>query len=278
MAVSSSEINLGWTDNSDNESGFEIDRATNASFSSDLVTTVAGSNSTSYHSTNLLASTVYYFRVRAVNSEGGSGYSNTASATTQASSGATMHVQSITTSAINAGQGKKRGQALITILDNQGAPVASATVSGIFSGTFNESVAGATVANGTVTIQTLATAKGTVTVNFCVTNVTHTSLTYDQAQNVITCTGAGNRMIGTDITHKGFTIYPNPSANTLILKGVTPDIKSIIIYDIWGRKRLSASPNKQSSITIQIQKLQPGVYFLRAEGNKIVQASFVKAK
>jgi hypothetical protein len=79
-AVSSSQINLVWTDNSNNESGFKIDQSTdNVNFAE--VATV-GENALAYSVTGLSAATTYYFRVRASNVAGDSAYSNTANATT----------------------------------------------------------------------------------------------------------------------------------------------------------------------------------------------------
>ncbi len=80
-AVSSSQIDLTWTDNATNEDGFKIERSTDGTTFSQIATT--GSNTTSYSSTGLTASTTYHYRVRANNSGGDSAYSNTASATTQ---------------------------------------------------------------------------------------------------------------------------------------------------------------------------------------------------
>jgi xyloglucan-specific exo-beta-1,4-glucanase len=98
-----------------------------------------------------------------------------------------VSVDSITVTTVAAGKGKKRGQATITVKDDCGAPVANATIFGAFSGSLNESVSGVTNANGVVTLLTNGSAGGTVSVTFCVTNVTHASLTYDSAGNVETC-------------------------------------------------------------------------------------------
>lgn len=81
-ASSSSNINLSWVDNSDNETGFDIERSLNGT-SWSLITTVA-SNVASYANSGLTASTTYFYRVRARNTAGNSSYTNTASATTQA--------------------------------------------------------------------------------------------------------------------------------------------------------------------------------------------------
>jgi transcriptional regulator CtsR len=79
--VSSSQINLSWQDNSNNETGFAIERKTGAGGTYAQIATV-GANVTSYNSTTLSASTLYYYRVRAYNANGNSGYTNEAWATT----------------------------------------------------------------------------------------------------------------------------------------------------------------------------------------------------
>lgn len=81
-AVSEQRIDLRWSDQSSNESGFRIERSSNGVDWSEIAQVAA--NVTSYASTGLSASTVYYFRVRAWNSAGNSAYSGIASATTWA--------------------------------------------------------------------------------------------------------------------------------------------------------------------------------------------------
>jgi hypothetical protein len=91
-AVSASQINLTWTDNANNETAYKVERATSASGPwTELVGNLAA-GTTSYSATGLSASTTYHFRVRASNSAGNSAYSNTASATTQASGGGSTNV------------------------------------------------------------------------------------------------------------------------------------------------------------------------------------------
>ncbi|MCP4310828.1 MAG: T9SS type A sorting domain-containing protein [Bacteroidetes bacterium] len=80
---SSASIELSWTDNSDNESGFEIERSLTASPGgfSPLITT--GAETTGHTDNNGLAElTTYYYRIRATNAAGSSTYSNVVSATT----------------------------------------------------------------------------------------------------------------------------------------------------------------------------------------------------
>ncbi|HOT46638.1 MAG TPA: fibronectin type III domain-containing protein [Spirochaetota bacterium] len=81
-AVSSTQINISWADNSSNESGFRIERSAgnNSNFTEIVGDLPAGT--TSYNNNGLTYNTTYYYRVRAYNAFGNSGYSNEASATT----------------------------------------------------------------------------------------------------------------------------------------------------------------------------------------------------
>ena len=79
-AASTSQINLSWTDTASNESGFKVERSTASSAWAQIGTT--GANVNSFASTGLAGGTAYSYRVRAYNTSGDSGYSNTASATT----------------------------------------------------------------------------------------------------------------------------------------------------------------------------------------------------
>ena len=80
-AVSYAQINLSWTDNASNETGFVVERSLDQ-VSWNQVATVA-QNSTSHSDMGLMASTAYAYRIRAINS-GGDAISNVASTTTQA--------------------------------------------------------------------------------------------------------------------------------------------------------------------------------------------------
>ncbi|MEI7557079.1 fibronectin type III domain-containing protein [Candidatus Chlorohelix sp.] len=81
--ISSTRIDLTWHDNSDNETGFRVERSPNGSTSWTSLTTLAA-NTTSYSDTGLTPNTAYYYRVLATNNGTDSDYSNTANATTLA--------------------------------------------------------------------------------------------------------------------------------------------------------------------------------------------------
>ncbi|HEX2958167.1 MAG TPA: PA14 domain-containing protein [Chitinispirillaceae bacterium] len=78
--VSSSQIDLSWTDNADNETGYVIERALLGQSFSTVATLGAGV--TSYASTGLLANSQYQYRVQAVNYAGNSAYTNTVTKST----------------------------------------------------------------------------------------------------------------------------------------------------------------------------------------------------
>ena len=80
-AVSSVQINLAWADNSDNETGFKIERKAGASGTYAQIGTV-GANVTAYSSTGLTTNTTYYYQVRAYSAAGNSNYSDPVNATT----------------------------------------------------------------------------------------------------------------------------------------------------------------------------------------------------
>jgi glucose/arabinose dehydrogenase len=83
-AVSSTQINLSWTDASANETGFRIERCRGAGCTNFAQISTAGANATTVNDTGLIASTRYRYRVRAYNATGNSAYGNLAEATTQA--------------------------------------------------------------------------------------------------------------------------------------------------------------------------------------------------
>jgi C1A family cysteine protease len=81
-AVSSSQINLSWTDNSDDETGFAIERCQGSGCTNFVQIATVGANITTYSNSNLTGNTSYTYKVRAYNAGGNSGYSNIVSVTT----------------------------------------------------------------------------------------------------------------------------------------------------------------------------------------------------
>ena len=77
--VDRTSVQLTWSDKTNNEnasSGYQLQRATNSSFSSGLVTISLAGNVTSYKNTGLTPNVKYWYRVRARNGSSYSAYSN----------------------------------------------------------------------------------------------------------------------------------------------------------------------------------------------------------
>lgn len=83
-AVSTSQIDLSWTDNSNNEDGMIIEYSTDAGNNYSELASLSA-DASQYSHTGLGESTTVYYRVFAYNGSGNSAYSNASNTTTQAS-------------------------------------------------------------------------------------------------------------------------------------------------------------------------------------------------
>lgn len=66
---------LNWVDKSNNEDKFVLERSTSFNFTDSVAITV-GANATAYTDKDVAAKTIYYYRIKAVNSKGSSAFSN----------------------------------------------------------------------------------------------------------------------------------------------------------------------------------------------------------
>ncbi|MGN6370531.1 MAG: LamG-like jellyroll fold domain-containing protein, partial [Phycisphaerae bacterium] len=142
-AVSSSIIHLTWIDNADNESSFSLERSTDGVNFTPIATLSA--NTVSFNDNVVSPNTTYYYRVSAANVIGVSDYSNTASATTPASTGATdvYHFDASTGTSVLDANNNNNGQLTGTTLP-QWAPgrignALSFSGNGVFNSTANQS-------------------------------------------------------------------------------------------------------------------------------------------
>jgi beta-glucanase (GH16 family) len=107
---------------------------------------------------------------------GGSAFGNT---------GILTHVASITPGTAGSGP-KRKATATIVVLDEGGAPVSGADVTGTFSGSHNQTITATTDANGAAILVT-STTSSTIGFTICVNTVSKADMTYDPAANVETC-------------------------------------------------------------------------------------------
>jgi hypothetical protein len=73
-------IDLAWADNSNNETGFYLERSTSSTFSTAVTKFTLGANTKSYRDSSVAVGTTYYYRVQSYNANGTSAYTATASA------------------------------------------------------------------------------------------------------------------------------------------------------------------------------------------------------
>ncbi|RJR22585.1 MAG: DUF2341 domain-containing protein, partial [Nitrospiraceae bacterium] len=98
------QINLSWTDNSSDETGFKIERCAGASCSDFAQIATVGSNVTTYNNTGLTFSTSYTYRVRAYKTATcgwDTGYTNESSAITTITTPGSFTATTINTTQIN---------------------------------------------------------------------------------------------------------------------------------------------------------------------------------
>jgi predicted phage tail protein len=162
-AVSASQINLTWSDNASNETGYVVERCQTAACTFTAIATL-GANVTSYNNnTGLTPSTSYSYRVAASNGAGTSGYSNTASATTGAASGLQLavtgykvkgmqHADLTWSGATSANVDIYRNSVLITTTPNDSAHTDVINLRGGGSYTYRVCQAGTATCSSNVTI------------------------------------------------------------------------------------------------------------------------------
>jgi PKD repeat protein len=173
-AVSSSQINLSWTDNANDESGFVIEHPVGTGWAQ---IAQVGANVTTYANTGLVATTTYQYRVKAFNGAGDSIYAGPTGATTPAAPA--IHVGDLDGSRSTT---KKNWTAKVTVAvhDPTHAVVPGATVSFTWTGGSGSCTTGS---RGTCTVSASGLALGTTSVTFNVADVVKSGTSYDAAKN-----------------------------------------------------------------------------------------------
>lgn len=127
--VSESAISLTWKDNSDNETGFRLERSPDGSTGwTEIGTTDA--NVTSRQTSAPAAATRYYYRVHALGDNAVSDYSNVASAMTYPVGGPDTTAPTVTISNARPGGTLESGFIIGTASDNQGIAKVEVAVDG----------------------------------------------------------------------------------------------------------------------------------------------------
>ena len=177
-AASSDSIELNWTDNADNEMGFQIERSPDGTNGWESVGN-AGTDEVSYTDTGLPPGQTFFYRVQAFNSSGVSGFTGNVSASTAEADA--LHVAALDSfSELN----RSRWDAFVTITvhDQNGTPVNGAAVAGSWD-TGNSS-SGVTDAAGKCTLSNTRLKTSIASTIFTVTGLAKNGYIYDQSSNV----------------------------------------------------------------------------------------------
>ena len=71
------------------------------------------------------------------------------------------------------------------------------------------------------------------------------------------------------------SIYPNPTTGELRIKNYELRIKSVDVFDVYGKKLQSKIVNLKSEIVIDISHLPAGIYFVKISTEAGIQTQKV---
>ncbi len=238
VLVSSSQVNLTWTDHSTNETGFKIERKIDGAVSFNLVGTV-NADVFSFTDTGLVASTNYTYRVMSFNAVGNSlTYSNEFSISTGGVPVlSTNTISTITfTTAVSGGNVTNDGGSSVTVrgvvwstTSNPTINLSTKTTDGNGSGIFNSNIIGLN-ANTTYYLRAYATnSNGTGYGNeqiFITNNYSIPTITTTAVSSIGTSTAISGGDISSDgglpVTSRG-VVWSTSSSPTIALNTKTVD-------------------------------------------------------
>lgn len=144
--ISGNEVDISWTDNSNNETGFLIDRSTDGGNTYSQIASV-GANVTTYHDTSLSPGETVSYEVQATNAAGSSAFSNvfTATVAIPPAPPANLHTTNTTTTEVDLAWTNVATNATgIKILDAVGTNSAKVVATGLSPTTTSYHVTGLT--------------------------------------------------------------------------------------------------------------------------------------
>lgn len=269
-AAGTSVINLSWTDNALNESSFILQRSLSAGSGFTNIATLAA-NTTSYSNTGLNSSATYYYRVQAVNSVGGSTWSNLANATT-AVSGPPAAPSGLVASATGCNSIK------LTWIDNSNNEVSfelrrSTSLNGNYSTI-------ATLTSNTITYTNNSLTKGR---KYYYKVRAINSAGNSAWSNISNATASCNTLKSEELTestvpkaagiNESIKLFPNPATGdrfNLNLPAETTFPVTVQIFSMTGQKVLQRELYDFFN-TIEIQGLKNGIYILSISAKGKVQ-------
>lgn len=265
-ASGSSVINLIWTDNSLDETSFVLQRSLSSGSGFATIATLVA-NTTTYSNSGLNSSTTYFYKVQAVNSTGGSAWSNIAYATT-AVSGPPAAPGNLTASATGC------NSVLLNWVDNSGNETnfelrRSTSQSGTYSTI-------ATLPANTTTYTNSGLTKGRkYYYKVRATNSAGNSSYSNTASATASCTTTlksgevvASANLKPEVIQEIIKLFPNPVSEgwfNLILPNKTTFPVTLIMNSVTGQKVMQKELDKSSN-TIETAGLKNGIYILTVQG------------
>jgi len=130
----------------------------------------------SYDPGTLAVSTTYYWQVDERNAAGTTMGAIWQFTTSSVSGPSELQVSSIVLGTANAGKGRKHGQAVVTVVDDFGTVISGVTVTGTFTGSYNQTVSNGTGGGGVAALTTSNDPqKRNIAFTFCVDSISSVS-------------------------------------------------------------------------------------------------------
>ncbi len=195
------------------------------------------------------------------------------------SGGSTMYVSAISVGRKTAGP-NINGLCSVTMVDDGGAPVASATVTVSYDGPNSGTLSALTGSTGVASFSTPKLKNPSGEWCFEVTNVTHASLSYDAGSNVTTRSCESGDVYRKGVPVSGavqLTNHPNPFNPTTVFQFVLPQkgYATLRVFDARGRlvdtpvaMEMGEGPH---SVTWDATGRSSGIYFYQLTAGDIVE-------
>jgi len=226
---------------------------------------------------------------------GGTG-TTSQSVTVTSPGGGTMHIASITITAVKApGVSGRVSRATVKVVDNNGVNVGSATVSGEYYGLFAQTPAPVvTNSSGDAIFTSTTSSSGRNIINlskFCVNTITHASLTYTPANNVdpiFDCTvapdapqtesaslAANNATSETPVDFDIAQNYPNPFNPTTIIAYAVPEATDVTVkvFNMLGQEVATLASGYHDAgryeVAFNANDLSAGIYLYTIKAGSV---------
>jgi PKD repeat protein len=191
-----------------------------------------------------------------------------------------MHVADITVT--REGRKTQRGLASVTVVDNLGLPVVSATVLGYFNAPDNSIMSGVTDASGLTLIKSNKTRSTPADWCFTVVDIQLAGASYDPGSNVVTTaceSGPAAKMEGAIGESENFHLqnWPNPFNPSTEISFSLPEASrvSLEVYNVMGQKVATLVKGHldagEHSFTFNGSGIASGVYLYRLEAGSSVE-------